>query len=89
MLKKIETKEIMTHWQARNVYRDYYFHFLITEEVDRGDNDLGYVIYIYDNLDEMQYIPREELRHSRVSITLGVAAEPPGLIGGIEFRGKI
>jgi len=47
MLKKIETKEIMTLRQARNVYRDYYLHFVITEEVDRGDNDLGYVIYIY------------------------------------------
>ena len=31
-----------------NKYRNKYIRFVITEEIDRRDNDLGYVAYIYD-----------------------------------------
>jgi len=75
-VKKIEFQEIMTHRQAMEKYRDKCFHFVITEEVDRGDKDLGYVIYTYDTKSEMHGIPREELADKVVARTLGVAAEP-------------
>ena len=59
MLTRIETKEIMTSWKAKNKYSDKYIRFVITEEVDRGDNDLGYVAYVYDKDGEQLKIPKE------------------------------
>ena len=79
MLKKIESKEIMTAWEACNIYRDKYFHFVITEQVDLGgQNDLGYVAYTYDNLREMRGIPKEEFENVLHGSLVGVAAEPYG-----------
>ena len=86
MLKKIEGHEIMTVWEAMNKYRDYRFHMVITEEVDRGDNDLGYVIYTYEEEAEMRGIPREELKGKTVGILIGVAAEKGMHIGGVEIH---
>ena len=64
MLKKIEGKEIMTSRAAREKYRDKYFHFVITKQVDLGgQNDLGYVAYTYDNKREMRGIPKEEFEN--------------------------
>ena len=82
MLKKIEKKEILTTWEAKNKYRDKYFRFVITEQVDGCDNDLGYVVYTYDNKREMRGIPREEFKNVYYGSLLGVAAEPPDF-GGI------
>ena len=81
MLQRIEQKEIMTSWEARNKYRDKYFHFIITEKVDGCDNDLGYVLYTYDNKREMRGIPNEELKGKVYDASLGVAAEPYGIMG--------
>jgi len=83
LLRKIETPETMTKRQAMEHYRDYYFHFVITEEIDRGDNDLGYVAYIYDNKREMSNIPREEFKGVVVAHSLGVAAEKGIHAGGV------
>ena len=89
MLKKIEGQEMMTVWDAMNKYRDYYFHMVITKKVDGGDNDLGYVIYTYDNKREAREIPRSELEGKVVGRFIGVAAEKGTFIGGMEFHGKI
>ena len=82
MLKKIEKKEIMTAWEAMNKYRDKYFYFVITEQVDGCDNDLGYVVYTFDSERELRGIPRNEFRDIRSGVFTGVAAEPPDF-GGI------
>ena len=78
MLRKIETKDIMTSWEARNKYRDKYIRFVITKEVDRGDNDLGYVAYTYDKAREERQIPNDEFANIVYGALMGVAAEFPG-----------
>ncbi|MCL1996251.1 MAG: hypothetical protein FWG63_08600 [Defluviitaleaceae bacterium] len=88
MLTKIKEKEIITMWEAMNKYRDKYFHFVVTEVVDRINKDRGYVIYTYDQKHEMRGIPREEIEGYRskgivVAKSLGVAAEKEFYIGGL------
>jgi len=89
MLRKIEGQEIMTVWEAMNKYRDYYFQMVITEEVDRGNQDKGYVIYIYDDQREMRKIPFEEYEGLVISSEIGVAAEKGIHIGGVTIHGTI
>ena len=86
MLEKIETKEIMTMWEATNKNRAKYFTMIITEIVDRGDNDLGYVIYTADTQKERAKIPRDEIRGKRAALSFGVAAEPYPLIGNVVYH---
>jgi len=43
MLERIQTEEIMTTRAAMLKYRTKYFIMIITNTVDEGDNDLGYV----------------------------------------------
>ena len=81
MLKRIENQEIMTSREAKKRYRDKYFYFMITKEVDRADNDLGYVLYTYDNEREWREIPREELKDKAYEVSFGEAVEPMGLMG--------
>ena len=85
MLDKIETQEIMTTRSAMEKYRTKYFDMVITEVVDKGDNDLGYVIYIADDERELLEIPRDEYRGMTVAFLLGIAAEPYPQIGNIVY----
>ena len=78
MLTRIETKEIMTSWEAKNKYSDKYIRFVIKEEVDGGDNDLGYVAYICDRDGEQLRIPKEWYDNKVYVALVGVAAEPFG-----------
>ncbi|MCL2170295.1 MAG: hypothetical protein FWB74_09780 [Defluviitaleaceae bacterium] len=89
MLTKIEEREIMTSWDASLKYRDKYFKFVITEVVDGGDKDLGYVAYTYDCLREMRGIDRGEFEGLRVGSYLGVAAEKGLSVGGLEGIGSV
>ena len=88
MLTKIETKEIMTTRQAAEKYRDKYFQMAITQDVDGLDNDLGYVMYIYDCEREVLNIPNEEIEGARIGWFIGVAAEKGWHIGGFYFHGQ-
>ena len=87
MLGKIETKEIMTARKAMEKYRTKYFVMIITEIVDQGQNDLGYVIYTADTQKERNKIPRDEVRGKRAALLFGVAAEPFPLIGNVVYHG--
>lgn len=87
MLEKIETKEIMTRHDAQEKYRTKYFRMVITEVVDQGDNDLGYVIYIADTEKELRQIPRSEYKGKHIAFTLGAAAEPYPQIGNVVYHG--
>ena len=79
----------MTAWDAMNKYRDKYFHFVIVKEVDRGDNDLGYVAYTYDKPGEKLKIPRTEFKDMVVGRYIGVAAEPFGDLSRIYSHDSI
>jgi len=87
MLKKIETQEIMTTRAAMEKYRTQYFDMVITEIVDQGDNDLGYVIYVADEKKELLAVPRNEYKGKKVAFMLGVAAEPYPQTGNVVYHG--
>lgn len=88
-LIKINSLEVMTTWAARNKYPINHIVMIKTKFVDGGDNDLGYVIYTYDNNRDIRNIPREEIKGKPTIFTLGINAEPHKQIGGIEFYEKI
>ena len=89
MLNEIKAKEIMTTRAAMVKYRTKYFVMVITEVVDQGDNDLGYVIYTADREKELTQISRDEYRGKRVAFLLGVAAEPFPLIGNVVYHDQL
>jgi len=86
MLEKIETKEIMTRRAAQEKYMSKYFRMVITEVVDQGDNDLGYVIYAADTEKELRNVSRSEYENKHTAFTFGVAAEPYPIIGNVVYH---
>ena len=89
MLSEIKTKEIMTTRAAMEKYRTQYFIMVITEIVDQGDNDVGYVIYTADTEKELANTPRDEYKDKRFALMFGVAAEPYPLIGNVVHHETI
>jgi len=89
MLNEINTKEIMTTRAAMVKYKTKYFIMIITEVVDQGDNDLGYVLYTADKEKELTQIPREQYKDKRVAFMLGGAAEPFPLISNIVYHEQV
>jgi hypothetical protein len=89
MLKKIETKEIMTTRAAMLKYRTQHFIMVITEVVDQGDNDKGYIIYIADNEREFHQIPQSEYEDKNIAFMFGVAAEPYPIIGNVVYHAQV
>ena len=76
MLTEITTKEIMTTHEARKKYSTKYFIMIITERVDMGDNDLGYVLFTADTDKELSQAPREKYKDLCYALMQGGAAEP-------------
>ena len=85
MLNEIKTKEIMTTWDAIKKYPTKYFIMIITEVIDKYDNDLGYVIYTADNQKELTYIPREEYKDMQYALLFGDEAEPFPSVGNVVY----
>jgi hypothetical protein len=89
MLEKIETKEIMTSREAHKKYVDKFFVMIITEVVDQGDNDRGFVIYASDDDRELSEIPQSEYEKYEVqggnivSFMIGSLAYPYPMIGKV------
>ena len=86
MLKKIETQEIMTTRAATDKYRTEHFVMVITEVVDHGDNDLGYVIYTADKDKELHSIPRNEYKGKKIAFLFGDGTEPYPSIGNVVYH---
>jgi len=86
MLEKIETGEIMTRRAAMLKYRTQHFVMVITEVVDQGDNDLGYIMYVADSDDEILKIPQNEYEDKKIAFMFGVAAEPYPIIGNVVYH---
>jgi len=86
MVRKIENREIITLGEASEKYNDCRFVFIYTENIDYGSDDSrGYVIYSYDEEDEMLQIPREEVINKNRAYLWGqnFNPEPYNVIGGI------
>jgi hypothetical protein len=83
MLRKIESKEILSKRDARIKYSDKYFRMIMTEVVDRADGDLGYVIYTADDKRDFLSVDWSEYEGKRLALMEGGAAEPFNSIGGI------
>ena len=89
MLIEIETEEIMTKREARKKYSTKYFIMIITERVDRGDNDLGYVIYTADTEKELSQAPREKYKDKSYALMQGGAAEPFPSVGNVVYHAQV
>ena len=85
MLKKIETKEIMTKREARKKYRAKYFRMIITETIDEADNDLGYVIYTADDRRGLSDVPMNEYKGQKMAFMMGGMAEPYPTVGNVVY----
>jgi hypothetical protein len=87
MLEKIESKEIMTSREAHQKYETKFFVMVITEVVDQGDNDLGYVIYTADDRRELNKIPQSEYGDMMVGFMYGGMAYPYPMTGKVIHYG--
>ena len=77
---------------AREAYKKYstkYFIMIITERVDMGDNDLGYVLFTADTRKELSQAPREKYKDLAYSIKEGGAAEPFPSLGNVVYHAQV
>ena len=89
MLRKIETRELMTTDEARRKYRTHYIFMEIVQAVDGHDNDLGYVLFLVDNERDKRFVPSELFMGERVVACMpGDAYEPLGHFGNIVYHGE-
>ena len=89
MLTEITTREIITAREAYKRYSTKYFIMIITERVDMGDNDLGYVLYTADTRMELSQAPREKFKDLSYSIKEGGAAEPFPSLGNVVYHAQV
>jgi hypothetical protein len=89
MLTEITTKEIMTTGEASKKYSTKYFIMIITEVVDQGDNDLGYVIYTADTRKELSQVSREKYIDKMAAFKQGGAAEPFPTIDRVVYHAQV
>ena len=76
MLQEITTRDIMTARDAMKKYSKKYFIMITTEEIDRGYNDLGYVLFIADTSKELAQAPREKYKDLYYALMQGDDVEP-------------
>ena len=80
MVKKIDSKEIMTRSEAMEKYKKYHIGFVTTErQLSDPDNTKGYVVCIMDSYDEGYTIPRRTDDGRFISVMSGYA------VGGTEI----
>ena len=85
ILTKINTNEIITRQTAKALYRTQHTVMVITNEVDQGDNDLGYVMYISDDERELPSVSRDKYKDKMIAFMSGIAAEPYPQIGNVVY----
>ena len=89
MLTEIKDKEIITAREASKRYNTKYFIMIITEIIDKGDNDLGFVIYTADSKRELSQVPREKYKGKRAAFMIGGAAEPYPTVGNVVYHAQV
>ena len=85
MLTEITDNEIITTGEASKRYSTKYFLMIITEVVDQGDNDLGYVVYTADTRRELSQAPKEKYKGKMLAFKTGGAAEPFPSFGNVIY----
>lgn len=88
-LTKIDDKIVMTKLEAKKRYRGKYFTFVYEQKVDDADNDLGYVIYTYDDDAEKSGIPKEEIEEKHIAFAAAFGAKRDRYVGGLTFHGNL
>ena len=89
MLRKVETKELLTTFEAKKKYRDNYIFMEIVKVVDGLDNDLGYVLYTIDEERDKRMVPLELFNGERVVASMpGYAYESFVQVGNIVYHGE-
>ena len=79
MLRKIETRELMTTNEARKKYENNYIYMEIVKAEGWFDNHLGYVLYTVEKERDKDLVPRELFNGERVVASLpGYAYKPDG-----------
>ena len=89
MLTEIKEKEIMTTYEATVKYSTKFFLMIITEVVDQGDNDLGYVVYTADTRRELSQAPKEKFKDKMLAFKTGGAAEPFPSFGNVVYHAHV
>ena len=77
MLERIETMETLTTFDAVKKYPTKYLIMVITDVVDQGDNDVGYVLYTADSMKDWGQISRDEMKGKKIAFMEGWSVEPP------------
>ena len=76
MLRKIETRELLTSYEARQKYKSNLIIMEIEQVVNGQDRDLGYVRYTVDKERELRLVPKDEFEGKRVALLEGGLYEP-------------
>ena len=89
MLRKVESRELLTKSEARKKYRSSYIFMEIIDIVDGQDNDLSYVLYTVDEEKDKSLVPLELFAGDRIIASMpGNVYEPFGQIGKIVYHGE-
>ena len=88
MLRKIESRELLTVSEAKRKYRTQYIIMELTGEGVGQDNRLGYVLYTADKDKDKQMLPDNLGNGGQIALLTGYACEPFGEIGNIVYHGK-
>ena len=90
MLRKIETRELMTRKEARKKDRNNHIYMEIVETDDLSfDNDLGYVLYILDKEKDKRLVTPDLFDEDKVISSMpGYAYEPGCRFSRIVYYDK-
>jgi hypothetical protein len=87
MLRKIDTQEIMTTWDAIKKYQEQHILMVITDVVDMsGQKDLGYVIYTADKRKELNQAAIDEYDDKMVAFLEGWNIEPFPILDRVVYH---
>ena len=88
MLRKIETRELMTTSEAKKKYSTQYIIMELTGEGIGQDNQLGYVLYTADKDKDKRQLPKNLGEGGLIAFMEGYACGPIGVFGDIVYHGE-
>ncbi|MCL2199862.1 MAG: hypothetical protein FWB80_13165 [Defluviitaleaceae bacterium] len=81
MLQKVSDRKIMSMYEITLKYPEHFILAEVTETIDTQMSDLGYVMYIADDKDELYSVPKEEKQGKSWRKMTGYNAEKPFSLG--------
>jgi hypothetical protein len=88
MLRKIDSREIISMADAAQEYSEYHICMVLTELFDGFRADMGYVFYVADSEDEFMMIPEAEKEGKRFAWFSGNHADQGIYVGGIVIQNE-